>query len=103
MTVNEIQEKVKRLVFDFGLETAPHIRLLDLLSELGEVSKDYLTLTKYGQLEIQKSRNWELELGDVYFSLLCLANATDVDLGQALEKVLEKYQKRSESKGQINS
>ena len=79
--MNEIQEKVKRLVFDFGLETTPHIRLLDLLSELGEVSKDYLTLTKYGQLEIQKSRNWELALGDVYFSLLCLANATDVDLG----------------------
>jgi NTP pyrophosphatase (non-canonical NTP hydrolase) len=101
--VHEAQEKVKRFVSDFGLETAPHIRLLDLLSELGEVSKAYLTFTKYGQLEIRKNMDWELELGDVYFSLLCLANVTNVDLEHALEKSLEKYQKRFEAKEQISS
>jgi NTP pyrophosphatase (non-canonical NTP hydrolase) len=60
-------------------------------------------VTKYGQGEFQKNKSWELELGDVYFSLLCLANATEVDLEQALEKVFEKYQKRFEGKGQIGS
>jgi NTP pyrophosphatase (non-canonical NTP hydrolase) len=77
--------------------------LLDLLSELGEVSKEYLKVTNYGQLEIQKNMNWELELGDVYFSLLCLANATDVDLEGALEKAVAKYQQRFETNGYIDS
>jgi NTP pyrophosphatase (non-canonical NTP hydrolase) len=101
--MDEAQEKVRKLVSDFELETNPYIRLLDVLSELGEVSKEYLKMTHYGQHESVKSANWEVELGDVYFSLLCLANAADVDLEQALEKAVAKYQKRLENKGYIDS
>jgi NTP pyrophosphatase (non-canonical NTP hydrolase) len=97
------QEKAGMLVTQFNLETRPHIRLLDIQAELGELAKEYLILTDYGHKDFQTNENWELELGDIYFSLLCLANTTGVGLEEALQKVVVKYQKRFNSAGTIGS
>jgi NTP pyrophosphatase (non-canonical NTP hydrolase) len=37
------------------------------------------------------------ELGDLFFPLICVANATDSDLETALSPVLIKYQDRQET------
>jgi NTP pyrophosphatase (non-canonical NTP hydrolase) len=85
---------VAEFVEAHGLETGIAHRLLDLVSEIGEVSKEVLKSTQYGKVEFHRSENWEPELGDVLFSLICVANATSVDLEEALLKVLHKYEKR---------
>ena len=35
-----------------------------------------------------------MELGDVLFSIITIANAFEIDLEEALNKVLKKYEKR---------
>jgi NTP pyrophosphatase (non-canonical NTP hydrolase) len=95
-----VQEKARELVAQF--KTTPHIRLLDMSAELGEVSKAYLTATTYGQQAFQNSDHWEL-LGDVYCSLLYLAHSTGVGLEDALHKAMAKYQSRRDLKSSISS
>jgi NTP pyrophosphatase (non-canonical NTP hydrolase) len=97
------QERVRALTEQYNLESKPHVRLLDLSAECGELAKEFLVSTHYGQKDFQPTEHWEAELGDVYFSLLCLADATGVKLEQALEKTFEKYRKRFETSGQIGS
>jgi NTP pyrophosphatase (non-canonical NTP hydrolase) len=88
------QERVKMFVQKHGLNASVENRLLDLLSEAGELAKEALKGNRYGQTAFSATKNWRVELGDVYFSLLCLANLTDVDLSQALSDTLLKYEQR---------
>lgn len=85
------------------LQADPAVRLLDLLSELGELAKVHLNATGYGQRPFVPGEPWQEELGDAYFSLLCLAEASGVDLDAALESVLEKYRRRLEQRGSAGS
>lgn len=101
--MKEIQEKVKIFCRIKNLESPLEIKALDLVSEVGEISKEIIKGTKYGIKNFQKTENTETELGDVLFSLITLANQLDIDLEIALEKVLEKYQKRFEEKKDIGS
>jgi NTP pyrophosphatase (non-canonical NTP hydrolase) len=43
------------------------------------------------------------ELGDALYSLLALAEACDVDAGEALEAALRKYERRFEQRGAAGS
>lgn len=88
------QEIVKDFCNEYKLNCSIEFRFLDLTSELGEVGKEILKNTDYGKKNFIKNENFELELGDLLFSLLALANTCDVDIFQALFKVLEKYKKR---------
>ena len=69
------QERVASFVAGHDLETDIAARVLDLLSELA----------------------------DVFFSLICLANSTGVDLNRGLEKVMAKYSQRLQDKGDPGS
>jgi len=42
-------------------------------------------------------------LGDVLFSLICIANNTEINLEIALNKALNKYRKRFNEKGDVGS
>ncbi len=99
----KIQKRTAEFVELHGLETNVVYRMLDLVSEIGELSKEILKATDYGNSGFQPGEDWEEELGDVLFSLICVANSTGVDLEQALSKVLEKYRKRIESKQDAGS
>lgn len=99
----KLQHKVQLFTQYFGTQTSPEHRLLDLTSEIGELSKEILKQTNYGKHEFTPSDDWSEELGDVFFALLCLANETDVNLEVALEGVLKKYEKRHKKKGHIGS
>ncbi|MGB3635550.1 MAG: MazG nucleotide pyrophosphohydrolase domain-containing protein [Rubrobacteraceae bacterium] len=79
---------------------------MDLPSEVGELSKEYLKDTNYGREPFDgPSDSWQDELGDVLFSLACLANSTGVNLEVALREALDKYERwlcRGNSPGSEN-
>ena len=103
MNPSSAQEVVARFVEANGMEISLEHRLLDLVSELGETAKAVLKETDYGRTKFQPSAEWADELGDTLFALICLANATGVDLEKALDQVLEKYRDRLDATGDAGS
>ena len=47
--MQELQDKVANFCKEYELDCTIEHRLLDVLSELGEVAKEYLTATNYGK------------------------------------------------------
>ena len=47
--MQELQGKVAIFYKEYDIDCTVEHRLLDVLSELGEVAKEYLTATKYGK------------------------------------------------------
>lgn len=103
MNPSSAQEVVARFVEENGMEIPLESRLLDLVSEVGEAAKAVLKETDYGRTEFQPTAEWADELGDTLFALICLANATGVDLEKALDQVLEKYRDRLDATGDPGS
>ena len=97
------QEEVDIFMNRYGLNIKPEYRLIDLSSELGEVSKQVLKQTGYGERDLKRTDDLEEELGDLYFALIALANTMNIDLDFALEKVIEKYKERIDGKGHPGS
>lgn len=100
--MKELQQKVRGFCKEHNLESPPEHRVLDTMSELGEVAKEVLKMSDYGRKQIETNENIESELGDVLYSLVTIANYFDVDLEEALNMALEKYEKRLE-KGSAGS
>ena len=103
MLTPNFQKKVAEFLKKHQLEASVEARLIDLLAEVGEVAKETLKGSDYGKGNFHQTPAWEEELGDVFFSLVCLANSTDVDLEKALENALAKYEKRLGEKGDAGS
>ena len=82
---------------------SPENRILDIQSELGELSKEILKSTDYGKSEFKITEDFILEFGDTLYSILCLANETGINANDALEKILNKYEKRFLEKGNFGS
>ena len=99
----DYQQQVARFVSENSLETTISPRLLDLVSEVGELAKEVLKGSDYGKSQFKNPDTWESELGDVFFSLICVANGTGVDLEKALQRVLVKYSKRLSHTGDAGS
>lgn len=94
MTLPLYQFRVGHFVQEYGLETPVPFRLLDLTSEMGELAKEALKSTKYGQKTFAPNADFEGELGDVFFALVCIANSCGINLDHALDVALEKYERR---------
>jgi len=77
--------------------------LLDLTSELGEFAKEILKATDYGKKSLTKNHHMGMELGDLIYSLICLANSLNIDIETALSLAMEKYAKRLKHKGTASS
>ena len=92
--MKDIQDKVKNFIKKYDLESSRETRFIDLVSEVGELGKEILKGNDYGKKEYCNTENLELEIGDVFFSLICVANELNIDLSQALNKVLKKYENR---------
>ncbi len=92
--MKDIQEKIKLFCENNELNSPVEHRVLDTMSELGEVAKEILKMSNYGENPIQYNSELKMELGDVLFSIITIANAFEIDLEEALNKVLKKYEKR---------
>jgi NTP pyrophosphatase (non-canonical NTP hydrolase) len=98
-----IQQNVARFVDEQGLATSVPTRVLDLAAEAGEVAKEALKGSSYDRAPFQPTGHWASELGDCFFSLVCLANSTGVDLERALADVLDTYRRRLAQSGDAGS
>ncbi len=69
--------------------------LASIVEEVGELAREINDLEGYKKKKVtEKKRNLELELADIVFSIICIANYYKIDLEKALSKVIEKYTKR---------
>ena len=96
--MSNTQEIVSKFNENHNLHMDAHARLLDLQTELGELAKEYLQSSNYGKSRFMNNSGWEEELGDLFYSLLSLANETRVNIEDALNTALEKYINRIKSK-----
>ena len=100
--MRHLQDKVKNFCEQHNLTTSSESRLLDIVSELGEMAKEILLHSDYGKKTIDRSARLEEEVGDTIFSLIALSNSFDIDMEVALDKVLKKYELRAHN-GSIGS
>ena len=100
--MRHVQDKVKNFCEQHNLSTSSEARFLDIVSELGEMAKEILLHSDYGKKTIDHSARLEEEVGDTIFSLISLSNSLDIDMEVALDKVLKKYESRSNN-GSIGS
>lgn len=97
------QERVAAFVDMHALRAGAEARLIDLVSEVGELAREALKSTRYGEEPFAVTDAWSDELADVFFSLVCLANATNVDMDAALDRALAKYRERLATRGDAGS
>ena len=95
MTIEELQQQVRQLKsakgFDIGLEQ----RLAYLVSEVGEVATEVLKLSRDGNTDVGKmnaaeietiTENLGMEIYDVMWNLVDLADMAGVDLEEAFAR-----------------
>ena len=92
--MKDLQAKVRAFVAKHNLVHANEISVLDLVSEVGEVAKEILKGINYGKKPFKKTEETKEEIGDLFYSLITLANTLEIDLEEALNLVLNKYEER---------
>ncbi len=96
------QQRVAAFIEEHEMEAPVAYRLLDLVSELGEVAKDANESTDYGSHPEDVEINSD-EIGDALFALLALAEAANIDADDALEEAMNKYEDRIVDSGTASS
>jgi len=95
-TMEEMQRAVDAYISQFKEGYFPPMELVARLTEeLGEVAREVQHvhgMKKKKSTEDESSM--EEELGDLLFVLICLANVEDVNLNQALARVMNKFETR---------
>jgi len=92
--MKKIQDKIRKFCKDNNMEQPVEIRMLDTVSELGEVAKEILNMNDYGNKPAEYKEEFKTEMGDLLFAFVTMANSMDIDLSEALDEVLEKYERR---------
>ena len=105
MIDSSLQTMVSGFVNEYGLETSVEIRYIDLVSEVGELGKEILKISDYGTgtADLRATDDLVQEIGDVVFSLACMANTLGVDMEKALMAAIQKYKSRFKETGNIGS
>ena len=99
----EVQQKVKKFMDENKMNNPIEFRMLDLVDEIGEVAKEICKMSDYGTKKPVFRGEIISELGDAFYSLITVANYYDVDLTEALNLVIEKYEKRIKKGGHAGS
>lgn len=102
MSLEKHQEEVERFIEQNQLEAAPGFRILDLVSEIGEIVKEATKTSDYGLSPEQISVE-EDEIGDALFSLLAVSSELGINAEKALGSALDKYESRIDEKGDPGS
>lgn len=76
---------------------------MDVISELGELAKEVLKESRYGETSFSPTKDFEQELGDLQFSILALSVHSEIDLERATIQAMEKYKSRLKERGTAGS
>ena len=93
--LKEIQQKVDEWITSHGGYWSPLAMLAAIMEELGELAREINCNEGFKPKKniIKQSKLGE-ELGDLLFSLICLANYYKIDLNSEFKGVLTKYLER---------
>lgn len=98
MELDELQKIVDEFINEIGGYWDDSVILARLIEELGEVARVIQRLEGFRPIpedsDIDLKAELELEMGDLLFVLISLANKRNVNLEDALRKVIEKYRRR---------
>lgn len=99
-TMRELQQRVDDYIGQFKEGYFPPFELLARLTEeLGELSREVQHV--HGQKkkkDTEEDNSIAEELGDFFFVLICFANAQGIQLDEALEKVVHKFETRDKDR-----
>lgn len=91
-----MQQRVHQYISQFKEGYFPPMELVARLTEeLGEVAREVQHVHGMKKKKItEEESSMEAELGDLLFVLICLANVEQVNLDQALARVMHKFETR---------
>ena len=98
-----MQNLVKEFIIKNNLSSNEQIRYIDLVSEVGELGKEIIKSTNYGEKPYLLNATTFEEMGDCLFSILALCCELNIEAEEALKFVIEKYNKRLDATGTIGS
>lgn len=104
MTIKEAQIAVDEWIKTYGVRYFNELtNMACLTEEVGELAK--VIARKYGEQSFKESDKDNLgeEVADVFWVLLCIANQTDIDLTEELQKSFDKKTKRDKTRHLNNS
>lgn len=99
MELKELQKIVDEFINEIGGYWEDPIILARMIEELGEIAhvlqriKGFRPISKEDS-QINFEAELEIEIGDLLFVLISLANKREIDLEEVLIKVIEKYRQR---------
>jgi NTP pyrophosphatase (non-canonical NTP hydrolase) len=95
-TIRQLQDAVDEWVKESGGGYwQPSSQMLRIMEETGELAR--LVNHLHGEKPkkaTEAAQELPVEIGDLIFTLICLANSRHVDLQSAMEQVLDKYRQR---------
>ena len=96
LTIKQAQNTVDEWIKQFEERYWPPLSMLaSLMEEVGELAREINNREKIKKKkETEPETDIGLELADVLFSLICLANHYGVDLESKFREVMEKYSSR---------
>ncbi len=95
-SLKEFQKKINDYIGKYSDGYwSPYVMLAALMEEVGELSREINHLKGYKpKKDSEDKKEIKIEIGDILFSIICLANEFKIDLSDALESTLDKYNKR---------
>ena len=104
MTIENLQLTVDQWIKENGVRYFNELTNMAILTEeVGEVAR--IISRKYGEQSFKESdqdKDLGMELADVLFVVVCLANQTGVNLTEALQKSLDKKTQRDKTRHHNN-
>lgn len=99
-TLHTVQKEVDEYIGQFKEGYFPPFEMLARMSEeLGELAREVHHV--YGmkkKKESEAEKSMEEELGDLFFVLVCFANAQNIDMQQAIDRVMNKFKSRDQNR-----
>ncbi|MBO8162974.1 MAG: nucleotide pyrophosphohydrolase [Brevibacillus sp.] len=99
-TLHEIQQEVDQYIRQFKEGYfSPLAMMARMTEEVGELAREINHY--YGEKpkkQNEQEKTVEEELGDVFFIVLCFANSLGIDLQQAFDRIMHKFQTRDKDR-----
>ena len=103
MEIKDLQLRVDEWIRSYGVRYFGELTNMAILTEeVGELAR--VIARKYGEQSFKAGEKDDLadEMADVLWALVCLANQTGVDLGQAIEHNFRKKTERDKERHKLN-
>ena len=93
--MEQMQHIVDDWIVNNGGYWSPLAMLASVTEELGEIAREINHLENIKiKKENEKKNALKEELGDILFSIICIANHYNIDLGYAFNHTIKKYTER---------